>query len=1093
MKQSRFQRRIILTLFALSICATAMANPVGPDPASVRGSRHKASKHASVNMRRLAAQEAAAPRPVAPAAVHSPLPVPGDLPVPAEAQASYEPSALTPEPEGAPPPFSPAPAASFAALGDNNTRIPPDTHGAAGPNHLMVTLNTEVRIQNRGGTNLSTVSLQSFWSSMGPFYTGAGAFDPKVLYDPYGGRWIFTACAEPRHNNSSVLIGVSANSDPTGTWYLYRVDADSTNTLWADYPSIGFNKDWIVVQVNMFAVSDDAFTRSNIYVFDKANLYANGSGAYTLLQDTSGGACQAPAITHDNTIATEYLMETWNSNSGGYGYLRLSKITGAVGSETLTTGLAYPAVATTWNGGVNNDFAPQSGASNKIMANDDRMQNCVYRNGYLWCAHSVFFPATTPTRSSVMWWQVSTSGTVQQNGLVDDASGATFYAFPSIAVNQYNDALIGYSRFSSSQYASANYSYRAGGDAANTLQADTVLKAGEATYYKTFSGTKNRWGDFSATCVDPNNDTDLWTIQEYAATPSGGVDRWGTWWGMVQGTGGAIYVSGFVRDGGGNPMPGVPMNGLPGNPPTDPAGFYNVQVPLGWSGTVTPAWPCTTFTPPSRTYFNLAASQMNQDYVGQPQMFTISGYARTADGAPIPGVMMNGLPGAAPTDPTGFYTAMAPCGWAGIVIPMMPCYTFTPPQRMYINVTSNQINQDYTGAPQQFIISGRVTTPMLIPLEGVIMMGLPGNPATGPDGTYSGSVPCGWTGSVNPIKPGLVFDPPMMNYPPVGADQLDQNYFGNDPTPPEMPVVTDDGAFTLTTDQIHAQWLSNDPETGISGYRYAISMDPGPGGIIPGGEWLDVGLSTEDTRTGLALNVGQAYYVIVVAMNGTMMPSPIGFSDGITVVAQAGLSVAAAKLLADTSSVGLTDKSVTAVLTDGFYILDGNKRCGVKVSPLGIPPGLTAGATVDVGGSMQTVNDERCLAQATVTTIGYRWEVPAVMTNRSVGGTDWFYNALTGAGQKGVYSGLGLNTVGLPVLTTGRVVNTSGDSFWLDDGSGAISDSGQAGVKVFAPGLSIPAQDHSAAVVGVCTSYVDNGELYPLIRVRSQADLMPLN
>ena len=37
----------------------------------------------------------------------------------------------------------------------------------------------------------------------------------------------------------------------------------------------------------------------------------------------------------------------------------------------------------------------------------------------------------------------------------------------------------------------------------------------------------------TATCVDPLNDVDLWTLQEYAATSLGGTNRWGTWWGRV--------------------------------------------------------------------------------------------------------------------------------------------------------------------------------------------------------------------------------------------------------------------------------------------------------------------------------------------------------------------------------------------------------------------------------------------------------------------------------------------------------------------------------------------------------------------------------
>jgi hypothetical protein len=41
----------------------------------------------------------------------------------------------------------------------------------------------------------------------------------------------------------------------------------------------------------------------------------------------------------------------------------------------------------------------------------------------------------------------------------------------------------------------------------------------------------NRWGDFSATVVDPTDDTSFWTLQEYAKFPVSGISQWGTWWG----------------------------------------------------------------------------------------------------------------------------------------------------------------------------------------------------------------------------------------------------------------------------------------------------------------------------------------------------------------------------------------------------------------------------------------------------------------------------------------------------------------------------------------------------------------------------------
>jgi hypothetical protein len=424
---------------------------------------------------------------------------------------------------------SPAPASSFVALQDNISSIPPDTHGAVGPGHLMTTLNSQVRIQDRNGANLSTVSLSSFWSSVN---LGSGTpFDPKVLYDPYQNRWMFVACDDARSSTSAVLIAVSNNSDPTGFWYFYRVQLnDGTN--WIDYPSFGFNKNWIVASVNIFT-SGGSYVRTNVYAFDKAALYQGLSAPYTKFETTS--FTMVPAITHDNALETEYLVNTFSDSSG---IIRMARITGAVGSETLTqdtTNITAPLSGWSSSPVGGNDFAPQLGSVKLIQTNDHRMQNLVYRNGSLWTTHTIFLPSGgSPTRSSVQWWQINPAGySVIQNGRIDDPSGVNFYAFPSIAVNKSNDVLIGFSRFSATQYASGNYAFRSSTDPLNTLRADVVLKAGEAPYFKMYSGTRNRWGDYSNTVVDPLNDTDFWTIQEYAWTNDGFYDRWGTWWGRV--------------------------------------------------------------------------------------------------------------------------------------------------------------------------------------------------------------------------------------------------------------------------------------------------------------------------------------------------------------------------------------------------------------------------------------------------------------------------------------------------------------------------------------------------------------------------------
>jgi hypothetical protein len=126
----------------------------------------------------------------------------------------------------------------FPGLGDNNTAVPPDTDGAVGPAHLVVALNSQIEIQTRAGAPISSVSLLGFWSSLGV----GSVTDPRVIYDPYGQRWVIVTAADPETTASAILVGVSHNSDPTAGWDLYRVAADPAGLRWGDFPTLGFNK-----------------------------------------------------------------------------------------------------------------------------------------------------------------------------------------------------------------------------------------------------------------------------------------------------------------------------------------------------------------------------------------------------------------------------------------------------------------------------------------------------------------------------------------------------------------------------------------------------------------------------------------------------------------------------------------------------------------------------------------------------------------------------------------------------------------------------------------------------------------------------------
>src|SRR5204862_6757311 len=130
---------------------------------------------------------------------------------------------------------------------------------------------------------------------------------------------------------------------------------------------------------------------TRLFIFDKNPLYT-GSTAPVTIRDI-GGFTVVPAITYDNTLNTLHLIDTSDGNSNGRGFLRLSTITGTVGNETITEGTAFPSTPNPWAGIAstgNQDFAPQLGSAQKIMNNDDRTQNVVYRNGSLWCTQTAF-------------------------------------------------------------------------------------------------------------------------------------------------------------------------------------------------------------------------------------------------------------------------------------------------------------------------------------------------------------------------------------------------------------------------------------------------------------------------------------------------------------------------------------------------------------------------------------------------------------------------------------------------------------------------------------------------------------------------------
>ena len=480
---------------------------------------------------------------------------------------------------------SPAPALSFAGLDDiamvdsSYIIIPPDVNGAVGRTRIFQNLNNNVRVLDKAtGAVLSTVGVNTWWAATGGSPNNYS--DPRSVYDPYNDRFITITLGDlDQSTANTICLGVSDTDDPSGTWHLYRfVVYESGTYRYADYPTVGFSKNWITISCNFFNSLQTAVRRSVFAIHYPSLRDSYTFTAYRADYGTSGVICGAPCVTYSATCDTQYIVQRRGTSS-----YSLDMITGTgPDAPTYTIGSALTRPGGSWGAMGSSNWlpqgAPESGTSScsppcKVERTDDNVRTpAVYRGGSIWFTQAIGLPQGGVTHVAAQWTQVATpSGAFEVGGRLQDTlatatNGLPHYAFPSITVNQDGDFLLGFTRFSSTQHPGAGYAIHVAADGEGTLRDTVIFKNGEDYYHKDFASGRNRWGDFSTSQVDPADDLTLWTVQEYAKARTGTDDgttgtnssKWGTWWAAVApgptsftitasaGAGGTISPSGDV-------------------------------------------------------------------------------------------------------------------------------------------------------------------------------------------------------------------------------------------------------------------------------------------------------------------------------------------------------------------------------------------------------------------------------------------------------------------------------------------------------------------------------------------------------------------
>jgi len=380
--------------------------------------------------------------------------------------------------------------------------VPPDVTLGVGPNNVVVTVNSSVAFFTRAGVKQLEQTFDTFFSGMG---AGSFLYDPKVFYDRLSNRFFIVVLEEDDASQTSkLLIAVSDDNDPNGTWFRYRVEAkwsNGGNTYWFDYPGFGYNKDAIVMTGNMFTFSNGNFGGVQFQVIPKAPLLTGAAATMSVLHDTNAFTMQMAEI-GDNTVNALFGISDFNSTN-----VKACAITNVTTSPTLTSWfVTVPTVTYSTNYSVSTSRSLDPVANRHLCAN--------FRSGHVLTSCTVRGASNIANR--VRWYDFDFSGsptsapTLAQSGELASPNAGESYFMGAINKNAFGDISAIYTRSSSSIPADIVYSARFSTDPAGTMGSPVLLKSAEGANYG--SAGINRWGDYFQVNVDPTDDNTFWGV-----------------------------------------------------------------------------------------------------------------------------------------------------------------------------------------------------------------------------------------------------------------------------------------------------------------------------------------------------------------------------------------------------------------------------------------------------------------------------------------------------------------------------------------------------------------------------------------------------
>jgi len=252
-----------------------------------------------------------------------------------------------------------------------------------------------------------------------------------------------------------------------------------------------------------------------------------------------------------------------------------------------------------------------------------------------------------------------------------------------------------------------------------------------------------------------------------------------------------VSIKGYIRDTNGIGIDAVTVS-LTGDQVlttyTNSTGYYEfLNITANRNYTVTPTKSGYTFNPVNRNYYPITSDQIDQNFTGTVATVTyfIKGYVLDISSSGVSNVRVT-LSGANSGDyitgATGYYEFSGLAAGNYTVTPTKSGCTFTPVNRTYSPLSSDQNNQNFTlNVPVTYYIKGYIKDANSVGI-GSVIVNLSGTNSgiytTSSSGYYEFINLVSGAYTVTPTKSGYTFNPVSRTYSLLNANQDDQNFIG---------------------------------------------------------------------------------------------------------------------------------------------------------------------------------------------------------------------------------------------------------------------------------------------------------------------------